>query len=70
MAYIVGQRDMNITCAMKDSGFLSDHILVRSKMTLKTAPPERRQRLTNAKKLIVKALASNKKVEELHDALI
>ena len=32
-------------------------------MTLKTAPPERRQRLTHAKKFNVKTLAINKKVQ-------
>ena len=63
------RRDVRITRAMRGSGYLSDHLLVRSTMKLQLAPQERRQRQPQAKKLNVKALSSPAKVEELMNRL-
>ena len=63
------RRDVNITRAMRGSGYLSDHLLVRSTMKLHMAPATRRQRQPQVKKLNVKALSSPTKLEELKNEL-
>ena len=63
------RRDVNITRALRGSGWLSDHLLVRSIMKLQVTLPERRQRQPQTRKLNVKALADADKIKELGEGL-
>ena len=63
------RRDVNITRAMRGSGWLSDHLLVRSVMKLHVTLPERRQRQPQARKFNVNALADADKAKELSEEL-
>ena len=63
------RKDVNFTCAMRGSGWLSDHLLVRSVMKVKVAPLERRQHQPQTRKLNVSAFCSIAKATELHERL-
>lgn len=63
------RKDVNVTRAMTGSGWLSDHLLVRSTMKLHVAHSERRQRQPQTRKLNVKALENADKAKELYYGL-
>ena len=73
LGYVIVQqrnrRNVNITPTMRDSSYLSDPLLVKSTMKLHMAPATRRQRQLQVKKLNVKALSRQKKLEERKNKL-